>query len=452
MFKTVWVAALALFVAGCTYHPVPPHGHGGMAEWDYPYDSDVGEVDGAARRGGGEDRFVTPSYETPQPRGYHEYPDPAGVFYDQPPSGRGLWSYRVPHPDYLPTVFRTTELRLRRHQEGCAVHYLPAFVSMAERQWNKALRAFAGELYQDAYNDLRQLNLRLDEIDHRMAVIHGPRGSYTNAGCVRTDPTLPCPGSCVGPAFSGGYCGAIRAGHMGPAVIGPIALYGCAKYRQQWPCNDCNADYQPMVAPMMPMMGVCMAPVASAPPVFVQGVAAPGEIATTFSGNLFDHDRDEVKPGFAAYLVKLAQFVRTDPSLSVVLHGHADQSGTNPYNDDLSARRAANVQAILMQNGVAPQQIRSASYGETVPAPGSNPGPDGREPLDRRVEIFLSRGATGAFWTGYCSGMASPPQAQYPHGQYPQGQYPQGHYPHNRHPMTYQGGTPPIPLTPQAGR
>ena len=170
---------LAVVTAACSYHPTPPHGHGGFAEWDWPWQTEDGEVYSTARNGSTNAYYSTRTYERPQPKTRYERPDGPGVWYDQPPHGqRGLWSYQVPHPDYLPTVFRTTELRLRRHQEGCAVHYMPAFVVQAEKQWNKALRAFAGELYQDAFHDLRQLNLRLDEIEKGFSDVEAKFGKF----------------------------------------------------------------------------------------------------------------------------------------------------------------------------------------------------------------------------------------------------------------------------------
>lgn len=448
-------AGLVLLLAACNYHPTPPHGHGGFAEWDWPYQTEDGEVYAAARsdyagtqsrsnaprsaRNGvapaTEDRFVTSTYERRQPQTQYERPDGPGVWYDQPPQGQGLWSYQVPHPDYLPTVFRTTELRLRRHQEGYAVHYMPAFIVQAEKQWNKALRAFAGELYQDAFHDLRQLNLRLDEIDHRMSVTYGPKGSYTPNGCVGTDPTLPCNRGGIGPAFTpsvvspytpsgpvthsavpdtglqapghfgqlGGYCGSLRGGHLGPAVVAPYAMYGCAQGRQKhWPDMGCSAKGG-ACATAGPV--TCGAPAHMMAPVYHSGPAPSGQsLPATFGDNLFAHDSDVVEAHFAAYLRQLVSFYSNDPAVNFVLHGHTDRSGADDYNQDLSARRVANVRTALLQAGLPAHRITAGYFGEERPTAQSSPDAKGRERQDRRVEIFVNRQAATAFWTGYCTG------------------------------------------------
>jgi outer membrane protein OmpA-like peptidoglycan-associated protein len=70
-------------------------------------------------------------------------------------------------------------------------------------------------------------------------------------------------------------------------------------------------------------------------------------------------------------------------TLSVI--GHADRSGSNSYNDALSQARAANVQSMLVQSGVASTNISIDFKGETEPRV---PTEDGvRELQNRRVEI-----------------------------------------------------------------
>ncbi len=67
--------------------------------------------------------------------------------------------------------------------------------------------------------------------------------------------------------------------------------------------------------------------------------------------------------------------------------GHADRSGPEDYNLNLSLRRADNVKAALVARGVKEGGISVAGRGEAEPAILTDDGV--REPANRRVEIIL---------------------------------------------------------------
>ena len=67
--------------------------------------------------------------------------------------------------------------------------------------------------------------------------------------------------------------------------------------------------------------------------------------------------------------------------------GHADRSGPEDYNLNLSLRRADNVKAALIVRGVKEGGISVAGRGEAEPAIATDDGV--REPANRRVEIIL---------------------------------------------------------------
>ncbi len=67
--------------------------------------------------------------------------------------------------------------------------------------------------------------------------------------------------------------------------------------------------------------------------------------------------------------------------------GHADRSGSDDYNLNLSLRRADNVKAALIDRGVDEAGISVAGRGEAEPAIITDDGV--REPANRRVEIIL---------------------------------------------------------------
>ncbi len=67
--------------------------------------------------------------------------------------------------------------------------------------------------------------------------------------------------------------------------------------------------------------------------------------------------------------------------------GHADTSGTAPYNQGLSMRRGQIVAAELVRLGVKKEAIMLTALGDTHPLVQTGPGV--REPQNRRVEIVL---------------------------------------------------------------
>ena len=82
--------------------------------------------------------------------------------------------------------------------------------------------------------------------------------------------------------------------------------------------------------------------------------------------------------------------VATADDLGIVdfsITGHADRSGPEDYNLNLSLRRADNVKAGLIARGVQEDGISVAGRGEANPAIATDDGV--REPANRRVEIIL---------------------------------------------------------------
>ena len=101
----------------------------------------------------------------------------------------------------------------------------------------------------------------------------------------------------------------------------------------------------------------------------------------------FAWDQADLTPVALAVLDQVqADFVRGRPT-RVKVAGHADRSGSEAYNDQLSERRAKIVAQALMQRGVPQQALEVEWFGERRPR---IPTPDGqREPRNRRVEIVF---------------------------------------------------------------
>ena len=79
---------------------------------------------------------------------------------------------------------------------------------------------------------------------------------------------------------------------------------------------------------------------------------------------LFDFDKYNIRPDFAAVLDAHAEFLRANPSFSIVIEGHTDERGTPEYNIALGERRANAVKAYLQGRGVSANQMTIVSYGK----------------------------------------------------------------------------------------
>ena len=113
----------------------------------------------------------------------------------------------------------------------------------------------------------------------------------------------------------------------------------------------------------------------------------------------------------SATLSKLAQVLNSGSASNFEVHvvGHTDSvpvSNPNtkrmfPDNMYLSAGRAIAVHHALKDDGVSPQRLMVAGWGEYRPAVTNNPGKSGTAP-NRRVEIYLMpmTDASGAMTAG----------------------------------------------------
>jgi len=87
----------------------------------------------------------------------------------------------------------------------------------------------------------------------------------------------------------------------------------------------------------------------------------------------FSTNKSELTSAATATLAKQATYLKANPTLNVVLEGHADERGTREYNLALGERRATAAKNYLISNGIAANRIKVISYGKEKPAnPASN--------------------------------------------------------------------------------
>ena len=87
----------------------------------------------------------------------------------------------------------------------------------------------------------------------------------------------------------------------------------------------------------------------------------------------FGFDSSELNADSQMMLDRQAAFLNVNPTLVVIVEGHADERGTREYNLALGDRRAVAVRDYLLAKGLNAARIRTVSYGKERPViEGSN--------------------------------------------------------------------------------
>ena len=97
-------------------------------------------------------------------------------------------------------------------------------------------------------------------------------------------------------------------------------------------------------------------------------------------------------PGGYERLRSLSRTMVDYPETDIIVKGHTDSVGSESLNQDLSERRAENVQNFLAVEGVSGARVRAFGFGESLPV-ATNATPEGRQ-QNRRVEIELRPNAS----------------------------------------------------------
>jgi len=86
-----------------------------------------------------------------------------------------------------------------------------------------------------------------------------------------------------------------------------------------------------------------------------------------FRPAFFGLDSSELDDAGRAVVSGNADIMKKYPTWAVTIEGHCDERGTAEYNLALGERRAVVVKAYLMALGVAPDRLRTVSYGKEFP-------------------------------------------------------------------------------------
>ena len=87
----------------------------------------------------------------------------------------------------------------------------------------------------------------------------------------------------------------------------------------------------------------------------------------------FGFDSSELAVEAQSILDRQAAFLNVNPTMVVIIEGHADERGTREYNLALGDRRSVAVRDYLLAKGLNAARVRTVSYGKERPAvSGSN--------------------------------------------------------------------------------
>jgi outer membrane protein OmpA-like peptidoglycan-associated protein len=101
----------------------------------------------------------------------------------------------------------------------------------------------------------------------------------------------------------------------------------------------------------------------------------------------FDFNSDQIRPDAFAVVDELGKALSSDALAKsrIAINGHTDAVGSDPYNQNLSDRRAASVRAYLIQKfGIAEDRLIAIGYGEERLKNVGDPFAD----ENRRVEVI----------------------------------------------------------------
>jgi outer membrane protein OmpA-like peptidoglycan-associated protein len=120
------------------------------------------------------------------------------------------------------------------------------------------------------------------------------------------------------------------------------------------------------------------------PPLIAKTLAETG--TARIYGIYFDVDKSDIKSGSKATLDEIAGVLKADPTLTLEVSGHTDNSGTNAHNLILSRNRAvAVVNALVRDYGIVSSRLRAQGYGDTRPVESNDT--DAGKAKNRRVEL-----------------------------------------------------------------
>ena len=107
-----------------------------------------------------------------------------------------------------------------------------------------------------------------------------------------------------------------------------------------------------------------------ADPVPTKAATKQAKIDVKIDGYLsyFDYDSAVLSQQTLSGLLFVAEYLKSNPSVQILVEGHCDERGTRDYNIALGHKRADAVRKQLARMGVNQRQITTKSFGKERPA------------------------------------------------------------------------------------
>ncbi|HIE10712.1 MAG TPA: peptidoglycan-associated lipoprotein Pal [Kiritimatiellae bacterium] len=147
--------------------------------------------------------------------------------------------------------------------------------------------------------------------------------------------------------------------------------------------NGCRSQGRPGVGPQE-VGGVAGAEIYGAP---LADRPEGQEYQSPFQPVYFDYDSARIKVAERSKLDQVAEYLKKNPRVGLIVEGHCDERGSREYNLALGERRAQAARAYLTGVGIDPSRIQTRSYGEEKPVALGHDEESWR--LNRRAEFVL---------------------------------------------------------------
>ncbi len=107
-----------------------------------------------------------------------------------------------------------------------------------------------------------------------------------------------------------------------------------------------------------------------ADPAPTKAVTKQAKIDVKIDGHLsyFDYDSAVLSQQTLSGLLSVADYLKSNPSIQILVEGHCDERGTRDYNIALGHKRADAVRKQLSRMGVDRERVTTKSFGKERPA------------------------------------------------------------------------------------
>ncbi|MBL4827840.1 MAG: TolC family outer membrane protein [Spongiibacteraceae bacterium] len=101
----------------------------------------------------------------------------------------------------------------------------------------------------------------------------------------------------------------------------------------------------------------------------------------------FEYASAQIEEGFSKDIEDAIALLKSHATLTAVIEGHADSTGSDAFNYDLSAKRAQAILEVMVDRGVERERLTAVGFGEGQPV-SDNATSEGRA-KNRRVEMVM---------------------------------------------------------------